>query len=274
MADDLSFEEFRAIELRSRSKNKPKSENISSKEKSSKKTAPEVDPLDEMMMGRSKASATKPKKAVRKGAGLLSKLGVFLEMHEMQAAVCILLIMDTFSSFYLVTGVFADDTSVLFDIWHRGLKSFSTFSLFFFVIEISANLLAFNFSIIGHFGYLIDVLVVAWQVYLESDGTSKAYKLLNLFRLWRVLRLFFSMLEIERGEHEDTKDILSSSIKDLEEAKEKLQLMEDDIEREKVLILVPKHHFHTSYFSLTCIIPIYRRPEMLLKRCFRITRKK
>jgi hypothetical protein len=233
MADDLSFEEFRAIELRSRKKTTVKD----SKGKETKKNVTDSaeDKLDEMMMGRSGDKKAKKKKA-KESKGLMSKLGVFLEMHEMQAAVCIVLILDTFSAFYLATGIFADDTSVMFDIWHRGLKSFSTFCLFFFVIEICANILAFNFSIMGHFGYLLDVLVVSWQVYLESEGPGliKAYKLLNLFRMWRVLRLFFSMLDIERGEHEDTKDMLTAAMKDVEEDKEKLRLVEDDIEREKV----------------------------------------
>ncbi|CAM9579740.1 unnamed protein product, partial [Ectocarpus fasciculatus] len=154
-------------------------------------------------------------------------------MHEMQAAVCILLLLDTYCAFYISTGVFSDQTSIMFEIWHRGLRSFSTFSLFFFVIEISANILAFNVNIVGHFGYLVDVMVVAWQVYLETEGAPKAYKLMNLFRLWRVLRLFFSMLDIERAAHDETKEVLSSTMKELDDAKEKLRLVEDDIEREK-----------------------------------------
>lgn len=223
MADELSFEEFRAIELRNRSKKKTGA-------KGSQSVAEDV-AEDPPADGAGRAQR-KPRAA---RGGVLAKLGVFLEMHEMQAAVCILLLLDTYCAFYISTGVFSDQTSIMFEIWHRGLRSFSTFSLFFFVIEISANILAFNVNIVGHFGYLVDVMVVAWQVYLETEGAPKAYKLMNLFRLWRVLRLFFSMLDIERAAHDETKEVLSSTMKELDDAKEKLRLVEDDIEREKVV---------------------------------------
>lgn len=230
MGDELSFEEFQAIELRSRSKQKAK------EAKDAAKASAADDTLEETFQEAGGGGKKKRKGLGPQRGGLLSKLGVFLEMHEMQAAVCILLMLDTFSAFYLSTGVFADDESIFFDIWHRGLKSFSTFALFFFAIEMLANILAFNFSIIGHFGYVVDVLVIAWQVHLESEGASHAYKLMNIFRLWRVLRLFISMLDIEREEHDATKLLVAQAMQELEETKEKLRLVEDDIEREKVLV--------------------------------------
>lgn len=231
MADELSFEEFRAIESRGRSKKRARE---------AKAAEGDGDPLvspDEAFSGpKADKSRRKPSGAGTGTGSLLSRLGVFLEMHEMQAAVCILLLLDSFAAFYAASGVFADDSSVFFDIWHRGLKSFSTFSLFFFVIEMSANILAFNFSIVGHIGYLVDAIVVAWQVYFESEGASKAYKLLNIFRLWRLLRLFLSMLDIEREEHDQTRGALGRTQRELEEARDKLRLVEDDIEREKVTL--------------------------------------
>ena len=231
MADELSFEEFRAIEKRKRVKLQPKDKEASKRTEKEDEDAE----LEEKLLDIN--GKKKPKKTDNKDKGLYAKFGLFLEMHEMQAAVCILLILDTYAAFYVATGALdhIDSTSVLLDIWHRGLKSFSTFCLFFFVIEIAANIAAFNFSIVGHFGYLVDVMVIGWQVFLESEGQSKAYKLLNLFRLWRVLRLFLSMLDIERGLHDNTKDLLTESLRELEETKEKLNLMEGDIEREKVL---------------------------------------
>lgn len=230
MADDLSFEEFQAIEQRNRAKKKSKENKAAQQQNSGKNGV-----LEEREMSGSNQQ-TKSKKATHSVSkdGIIARFGVFLEMHEMQAAVSILLLMDTFAAFYLMSGVFSDELGTFFDIWHRGLRSFLTFALFFFVIEMCANIIAFNFSLIGHFGYLLDLIVIAWQVYFELEGYAKSYKLLNIFRLWRVLRLFYFMLDVEKDRHEVTKEALVETIKELDEVKERLRLAEDDIEREKV----------------------------------------
>jgi hypothetical protein len=255
--DDLSFDEFRAIEQRNRAKKR---------EKEKKDTAKESEVKEPENSTQSRKKATE---ARAKSPGVVSKIGEFLEMQEMQATVCFLLLLDIFSSFFVSQIDYVGGNYLLFDVWYRGLKAFSTFALFFFVLEMTAMTIVFNTKIIGHVGYFLDFAVVGAQVYFEFTTGNKVYKLLNFIRLWRILRLFFMMLELERANHELTTRKLELSQKDSEELRDKLRLAEDDVTREKVMNLGPEMIAPRLILLLS-----YRKLGRALKPCFKITRRK
>ena len=88
------------------------------------------------------------------------------------------------------------------------LKAFSSFALTISCIECLGILLVFKSDAITHFGYLTDFLVLGLQMYLEMKGAGKETRLLNFFRIWRVLRLMYAWVNIEKENHEITKESL------------------------------------------------------------------
>lgn len=201
----LSFDEFRAVENRKRAQ---------------KRTVDDKD-MDEDPPAKSEFF-----------------LGDFLELHEVQTLVIILLIVDTFAAFAesssLVGTKIVSSSSNIESIMLRMLQSITQFSMIFFACEVLALFLAFRFSFLIHLGYIMDTCVIGFEVYLESIGYGKRSHLLNIFRFWRLIRLFRSMVasEVERY------DVTKIQVEELEIAKKdlssKIKLMEVDIVKEQV----------------------------------------
>lgn len=126
-------------------------------------------------------------------------------------------------------------THPLFSIITPVLQSISTFSLFIFCVEILLVVTAFRLRALTHLGYVMDLVIIMLQLYEElglipslvgiggsvGAGSSSAavgglvlvggavsWRVLNLFRCWRLVRLYTSLVTVEIDKHEVTKNIL------------------------------------------------------------------
>jgi hypothetical protein len=216
----LSFDEFQAVNERSRTKNAASEETKASSE--------------EPVKPKSKPKASTPSEPASKFG-----LGEFLEMHEMQAVVFCLLLMDSFASFAEVGASAyegADQSQAdMHELMLKLIRAFTSFTVFFFALELLALLVAFRFKFIGHIGYIIDTIVVGIQLHFAINGDGGIqWRVLNLFRFWRLLRLFQSMLNVEREAHEGTKRSIENLQYKRQSLESKLKSAQEDLEKEQV----------------------------------------
>lgn len=203
----LSFEEFRAVENRGRSKRK---QNASSSEL--KPSQPQVSFVDDKEPTDGKtnndASSSQP-----------SSIGDFLESYQMQLFFVAVVVADTFCAFsslyleilILKSGNMRGDV-VLLDSWiqirsdmiSNLLQTISQFTMAFFTFEMVGTLVAFGISVLGHFGYLIDSITLFLQLYLQIKKYGLETRILNIFRLWRFFRLVYFFVNIEKDSHLQT----------------------------------------------------------------------
>lgn len=216
----LSFDEFQAVSERSRTRNAVSEETKASEEPVKIKSKPNAPT-------RSEPTSSK------------FGLGEFLEMHEMQAVVFCLLLLDSFASFMEVSVSAyegADQSqAAIHELLLKLIRAFTSFTIFFFALELLALLIAFRFKFIGHIGYIIDTIVVGIQLHFTINGNGGIqWRVLNLFRFWRLLRLFQSMLNLERDAHEDTKRNIENLQYKRQSLESKLKSAQEDLKKEQV----------------------------------------
>ena len=85
------------------------------------------------------------------------------------------------------------------------LLAFTSFTLVFFSFEVGLVLIAFRGRTSGHWGYLLDAVLVSTQVYGEIFGWGLSIHLLNVFRYWRLLRMTAYLIGRETHSHDNTK---------------------------------------------------------------------
>jgi len=118
-------------------------------------------------------------------------------------------------------------------IIYRILQSFSLFTMIFFIIEIVLVFFIFGFSVFGHWGYLLDLLTLCYQVYLEQINYGKLAKLFNILRFWRLIRLFNSMVGIEKDLHNITLMKLETSEIEIKKLNMNINNLQSDVLKEK-----------------------------------------
>jgi hypothetical protein len=241
----LSFDEFRAINRRQKNQKSEKENEPLSQTSQSKKDQ--------------KSSPSSPSSGSSKPS-MLNSLGQFLEMHEMQIVIITLIFLDSFASFLtlILTSPSPTSTSSPFplassslELYLHILNSFTTFTIFFFLLELILLFLSFQFQILFHVGYLIDLLILSSEVYetIQLNGGVKT-RVLNLFRLWRIIRLFQSLVNLERDAHNETIRQLDSIQLKKQLLEEKIGTLNDDLLKEQVsLSSVP------YFYSLSCDSP-------------------
>lgn len=211
----LSFDEFRAINNRERNQDKIGEEKHGSK--SAKKSLEQNLHGDDLL-----------KKETKTSKSLTQSIGEFLEYHSMQIFYIILLLLDTFGAFLELyyTSLLLDDPS--FGLYVKALKSLSQFASMVFSFEIFLVYIAFGLSTFFHVGYLIDLLVLSSQMYLEYKNYGCEIKILNIFRLWRPVRLLSAMIAQEK----EKEVVLEQKIGNLEERLEQRLLEIDNLKLE------------------------------------------
>lgn len=183
-------------------------------------------------------------------------LGDFLETTTMQFFVISMIFLDTFSAFLGMffccnKDFFEESTRLLIQTILRRICGFCTFA---FAIEILLVLLTFQTSTIGHLGYFSDICVVAIQLYTEMyqgkgearcgdiavianpkslKNSSFPERFLNIFRLWRVARLFHVLITVERDLHTTTKTRLEEKIVELQKCEVDVKRLENDVTKER-----------------------------------------
>jgi hypothetical protein len=246
----MNFDEFRAASERERLIKIDRKENASGKStttsgtKISEDTTTEKDLLQQI--GAAKKTKTSNEKPTMQSSKLSTSFGIgdFLEMHQMQSFVLAMIILDTFASFaelYLSKERSLQKIasrgaiiSPLSEIMLLALQSFTTFSIVFFAIEILSVIMVFRTSIIGHLGYILDFFVISLQLWLEMIlGAGKETRILNVFRLWRAIRLFNAIVNVEKELHEQTKVSLVGKDFECRKLKVDIQRFEVDLSKEK-----------------------------------------
>lgn len=127
------------------------------------------------------------------------RAGVFVEMHEVQFVMALLIILDLAAASFEVAaacpqhgiGNFVPNALV------RLTQSFTGFTIFLFFFELVALVTAFgpaNFC--RHPGYMVDTIVVGLCLRSEivSPGNVAGLRLLAFLRLWRLARLHEAFL--------------------------------------------------------------------------------
>lgn len=222
----LNFDEFKAANAREKSQVRMEEE-LKSASKPRKSSKPSTIPPEKMS----------PLKESR------STLGEFLEMPQLQAFVVVMIILDSYVSFaeLFVQQIQFSESNTNFirllanyqHIVHPIMRSFTGFALSFFCVEMLSIMLVFRLSIVGHFGYVCDIFIITFQLYLELSGFGKETRLLNIFRLWRLARLFNSLVNIEKDLHAQSKAHIAALDDDLLETQRQISGLKGDLIKEK-----------------------------------------
>jgi hypothetical protein len=113
------------------------------------------------------------------------------------------------------------------------IKLVSILFLMIFNIEIIIIFLYFHISACLHIGYVIDFIIISIQNYSEMNYLIHYSKLLNFLRLWRLIRLFYSLLDIEKYQHHQTKNDLNFQLLKNEKLNLEINFLNDEIQKEK-----------------------------------------
>lgn len=203
----LNFDEFRAVSNREKSKT-----NVIKNASASKAKIDQVNLSEEQI--NLEPRITESSLLMRAS----SAVGEFLEIHQMQSVYILLILLDTFAA--LASAHIQQRSSNIASFISnaalvRTLQSFLAFTLMFFACEIVAVILVFGTKVLGHFGYLLDFTVVIYQINCSSSGDGGSSRLLNVFRFWRLFRLFSSMVQVEHDLHAATLVRLEESAEQL-----------------------------------------------------------
>lgn len=229
----LSFDEFHAAKQRERSINSTtnKKSSTTTKTKSNK----------------SKASINNESKNSNSNSlSLRQNIGVFIELNQMQILSVIFIVLDTFIAFsemflrLSVLSKWQDDvinkifiSKAILSYILAAMVLFGKYVRIYFTIELLLIFFAFGTKAFGHIGYFVDTLVLILQLYLEIMKFGSETRLLNILRLWRIMRFYNDLLEIEKGKIETFK----KSMETLEQSNQKLMSdlknVNDDLKREK-----------------------------------------
>jgi hypothetical protein len=116
------------------------------------------------------------------------------------------------------------------------LSSFLNFTLFGFLLEVMGLIYAFGWQIFSHFGYVLDILVVAMMIYNEMyDWTLFPLRFLVVFRVWRVIRLMNSVVRIVQEKLNSCKRQLSKSRQQIKQFELEISHLEESVKTEMKL---------------------------------------
>jgi len=220
---ELTFDEFSAIRARDKASEKP----------ASRKPATSIGSNDRSQgVGNAKRVDSKQRYNI---------VDVF-ELNEMQAFYVGLLLLDT-ACVFLSVGIDAEMANELntFDVSTIGtislISSFSktlhTFAMIFFLLELGVMVISHRLRVFGHFGYIIDSIILAIQWQFGSEGLGRLSIMLNFARVWRLYRLFSTIVDTERDLHSVTKQRLDELEIELQSVKTNFSNVEEDLDKER-----------------------------------------
>eukprot|EP01038_Epipyxis_sp_PR26KG_P007267 gene7267-9906_t len=209
----LSFDEFKAIKNRE-DKSKPIQTN-------------EQQNSNDQVKSTNNNSSTKSTENASYFSTILNSIGDFLETNQMQVFYIFLIFIDSFLAIIeLSLTLNPIYQTPLQPIALSLFNTISNFILFFFGLEMIFLFLVFGLRLFSHWGYLLDLLILSIQIYLSSQEIiGKESRILNIFRFWRIFRLFNAFLLIE---HEKFDKIVT------EMESVKLQLKQTQLENSNI----------------------------------------
>lgn len=198
---------------------------------------------DNVKRGVQKVSLPSGDRAAGGLSGMLTSVGDVLEMPQLQTFLMILIVIDTFAAFMdiYLRGIDRIDVvhPFLQAIQNHAeflliiLTSVNGFCLSLFAIELLLSLIVFRFALVGHIGYTIDFGTILFQLYLDMVGIGRESRILNMLRIWRLVRLFNTFVAIESKAHAQTMELLVISHKEQAELNSTIKSLQADIEKEK-----------------------------------------
>ena len=176
-------------------------------------------------------------------------LGNFIEGTNVQIFILIVILLDTITAF-IETGallLYAESsfranksdlssiTQLLLYITQDMLllisQGFNLFCLSLLTCEILTICIIFQYHILFHLGYLIDISVITCQLYSQSYTTNKLSRILNIFRIWRIIRLINTYIEQDQISHDMTKSIILDKDTEIAQLQVNILQIRSDMER-------------------------------------------
>lgn len=213
-AQSLDFEQFHALRNRRRNKANVESANASVADE-------EKDDAS--------AAAAQPEQRVK----LSDTVGDFVEMHEVQLVVILLIVADVVAvvlELFIDLGALGQSAAVT--QLSSLLDAFTGFTIFFFLIELGLNFFAFGEAALLHVGYALDSAVVLASLYWEVNMQSKTLRLLGCVRVWRAVRLVNAMVGASEAEREKVEAQLGQTRVALAEMQVEKERAEQALRRE------------------------------------------
>lgn len=166
-------------------------------------------------------------------------VGSKLESIGVQSAVVLLIYLDLIACITLHVAeseTLLELTQDTIEILPNLLISFLNFTLFGFLLELSALIYAFGWSVFSHFGYVLDLMIVSITIYYHIySWTSYPLRFLVVFRVWRVVRLMNSIVRLVQEKLDSCKAKLSKSRQELKQIELDNSHLEESIKKEMKL---------------------------------------
>jgi hypothetical protein len=233
----LSFDEFRAVSKRNSKAQAQQTPDKGGLGKEEDENEEQDDPRhQDDVADENEAEAEGGGEVARESGGGASNdqakaaftVGDFLEMQEIQGLTLLFLLLATFAAFAelsVVNNASSYSKAHVFSLVVQVARSVASFFTFFFAFEMVSLIIAFRLRIFGHLGYIVDMGVVGLQVWAITTGVfAVECHILNIFRMWRLVRLFQSMVSVEIEAHSEARQ----AVKSMSVKKKKL---EDDVEK-------------------------------------------
>lgn len=214
----LSFDEFRAINNREKAKASVTFSDTS-KPSDVKKAATQT----------AKSESTPENRSM----SWTGSIGAFLELHSMQMVYIIFLVLDTFCAFAEIYVSWKSQQFRGLKAYSKALQSFLKFTTLLFSIEIFLVYVAFGLASLFHLGYLCDLTILLTQLYLDSQGRGSEIHLLNIFRVWRPMRLLNAVAASEREQRLAIEQKLSQLQGELQSHQTEIETLKDTLTKEK-----------------------------------------
>ena len=176
-------------------------------------------------------------------------LGNFIEGTNVQIFILIVILLDTIIAF-IETGALLLYAESSFRANKNDLSSITLLLLYItqdmlLLISQGFNLLClsllscellticiiFQYRLLFHLGYLIDIIVITCQLYSQSYTTNKLSRILNIFRIWRIIRLINTYIEQEQISHDMTKSIILDKDTEIAQLQVNILQIRSDMDR-------------------------------------------
>ena len=234
----LSFDEFRAVNQREKGKAElGKKVESAAKAASNSSSASSNNTKDNTNNSKNTENDENLTPNKNKSKSATQMLGDVLELQSTQTLYIVMLILDTFAALAEL-GILSNQIpskmfpGVISQVLHL-LKLFSKFNMIVFSVEIFLVYLAFGLATIRHFGYLIDFLVITSQLTLDYYGIGRVNRLLNIFRVWRPIRLLSAIIAEERERRDEVKQQVEAKEEEIKACKEEIDSVKEELSKEK-----------------------------------------
>jgi hypothetical protein len=124
----------------------------------------------------------------------------------------------------------ASDSQSKHALWRQ---SFTSFTFFFYGLELLATFVAFGLGTCTHFGYMFDTILLAVVTCAQSYGFGTECRLLGVYRIWRVARLVTYLVDQERAAHAETQQLLQEKEEELLASKATVLRLETEVKSEQ-----------------------------------------